>query len=673
MQEILSKLADTLIANHIRLSVAPDLASTARKRFTVDSQLPRSTVIVVVGAGASFDACGLPLGNTAAALLQAACNVSDESFTAELKRLSIQYRLNVKEFETILLALSRFGEPRLLEQLCTIFQRRLYCAKSYELLAHLLKHRFVDAVINFNFDEILDQAIEDEVGRRNCWMIASDGDLPGSYRDLRSRFWDSYGYPRLPIYIKPHGTASHRTTMKFTREAYFLLSEDVRALIEDCLKKQQHVTLITVGFGMNSVEFSDILTKAKELNRIDFDFIAIDTDKQILDKFPAGRKSQIIPQPAGGVGGVLEELWSQITSKVPDKNLIRGIDRHLMLAVVFGDKPANLMTREAERGDDLLNYLHDRVLVELALVIAKAKGFVTTNQLEDSRVWPYLRQYRAQQGQQKKNLQGFCECLGLGSIGYSRDAMRLGIPKKRGLPDCIVETADWDSVRDELQGKLTRALHPSRQETAWQNAELIKTTLDGMYRGMEVEVYSPRNSRHQIMFNEPRELKSLVDAQVYTGQLLADQWDHLLCVAETGQWLLGHDSLKVNADRKITLIVAFDTYKEELRRRFGEEFLKIRSLPWWLHNQHVTIAVSREGEAVSAVYFERRQRSLSINPIRLFGSLDKADLDALMTGFFAYWVKAARTAAEMVYITTEDVRRARLEVLGSTAEGNERG
>ena len=44
---------------------------------------------------------------------------------------------------------------------------------------YLFKHRFV-GLVNFNFDELLDRAIDDEVGRQNCWMISSDGDSTGN-------------------------------------------------------------------------------------------------------------------------------------------------------------------------------------------------------------------------------------------------------------------------------------------------------------------------------------------------------------------------------------------------------------------------------------------------------------------------------------------------------------
>ena len=52
----------------------------------------------------------------------------------------------------------------MLSVLCDKCDVRYYPGLAYEILAHLMKHGFIDAIINFNFDEVLDQAIEDELG-----------------------------------------------------------------------------------------------------------------------------------------------------------------------------------------------------------------------------------------------------------------------------------------------------------------------------------------------------------------------------------------------------------------------------------------------------------------------------------------------------------------------------
>jgi len=668
-QSALQKLALVLVTNHIRLSVPPDLHADAHKLLSTSPPNvgTSSAVVVVVGAGASHDAVGLPLGEDAAVKLQATLRVPSDYLDRELHRLSIQYRLDTQEFETRLLALSRFGESPLLDALSALFGRRFYCTQTYEILAHLFKHRFVDAIINFNFDELLDQAIEDEVGRQNCWMIASDGDLPLG-------MWDRHQRLRLPLYVKPHGTSSHRSSMRFTREAYFLLPEAIGNLLLACLTGTDHVTILTLGFGMRSVEFADIVRRAAKTTAIEV--MALDTDENVLARFPSEiapeRKSLLHPMNSGGIGSLLDALWQTVETTVKDSSLLRGIERHQLLSTLFTDRP-NLDTLERDRGSDLINYLSDRVVVELALVAAKAKGFVTIGQLEGSRVWQYLRHYLETTGAGRESIYAFGARLGLRQTGYSRDAMRLEVPgsdlqQPTGL---IIAPHDWPAAREALCERVVEALSPRRKEIAQtpNGMHELDATIQRMYSGKEVEVYSPRDSRYEMMFTAPQEFRSLMGVQVYTNRLLAGNWERLFCVAESGEWLLDESVRAVfrkKPGRRIAIIVAFEAYKKELISRYGEDNVRVCvfELPWWLHNQHMTIAV-RGRVPVQAVYFERRQRSLSINPVGLDEYQHRSDLEALLDSYCAYWVKAKRfrMGKGADYVSDIDIRQAREELL----------
>ena len=54
--------------------------------------------------------------------------------------------------------------------------------------------------------------------------------------------------------------------MRFTRGDYFLLPENMRQLLLECLTRTD-VTMIVIGFGMQSEEFSRLIaTAAQERN-----------------------------------------------------------------------------------------------------------------------------------------------------------------------------------------------------------------------------------------------------------------------------------------------------------------------------------------------------------------------------------------------------------------------
>ncbi len=152
----------------------------------------------------------------------------------------------------------------------------------------------------------------------------------------------------------------------------------------------------------------------------------------------------------------------------------------------------------------------------------------------------------------------------------------------------------------------------------------------------EVEVYSRPSSLNRI-FPARIALDNLTAFKVYTLDLLSKDWNLLLCVAESGEWLL--KALRHEDRRHITLIVADPTKKQELINQFGEKFITIKVLPWWLHNQHMTIIVDvkkRTAKAKEGMFFERRHRSSSINPV----GLPANECDNLLDTFFAYWLKA---------------------------------
>ncbi len=74
----------------------------------------------------------------------------------------------------------------------------------YELMAHLVKHGFIDHVITFNFDELLDVALPNELGDGAFLRIFS------GYECVSDRDQEK------PSLIKIHGTVSSPESMRFT-------------------------------------------------------------------------------------------------------------------------------------------------------------------------------------------------------------------------------------------------------------------------------------------------------------------------------------------------------------------------------------------------------------------------------------------------------------------------
>ena len=137
-------------------------------------------------------------------------------------------------------------------------------------------------------------------------------------------------------------------------------------------------------------------------------------------------------------------------------------------------------------------YLTDRTVVELALAVAKAKGFVNVSQLDQSRVGEYLRHCTREGQQPPETLYSLCEKLGLGRVSYSREALRISATgaAAQGLDDLTIEKDRWPEARDHLLDKALARLSIQRRERAEKpdTKTIFAQVLDAMYEGDEVEV-----------------------------------------------------------------------------------------------------------------------------------------------------------------------------------------
>jgi hypothetical protein len=95
---------------------------------------------------------------------------------------------------------------------------------TYELLAHLVMHGFINHIVTMNFDEMLDTALENELGPRGFKRIIS------GHEPLDS------SETRVPRLFKVHGTASSPESLRFTHTEVSVLTsaqaKHLNALLE---------------------------------------------------------------------------------------------------------------------------------------------------------------------------------------------------------------------------------------------------------------------------------------------------------------------------------------------------------------------------------------------------------------------------------------------------------
>lgn len=425
-------------------------------------QLRRCRNIMIIGAGASYDAYNaIPLGAQMV-------NSFKEIFSNKIGSIPFlkdkydheeaEIRKLLKgdlDFENYLYLLSTFfvKQETLREEIKNHTGFRYAPSLFYEITAHLLKHSFLDAVINFNFDEILDQCLQEEMGKENYHFILSDGHT-NKLEDIIVA-----GRIKAPIYIKPHGTFSHKSSLRFTKRHYLDVPPDVQEMLKNLLngfrgggKEVQRVNIICVGFDLASIEFNDIVDGSLAPSSRIYHFlhkpgqtdaqIKTDVKKHIFDRYfeeflsravESGNTFDSVYHPinlanfnqpplhnkgndAGSAGVInslttplgecFSNLWRAAYSRFNKFNRPRSIGRHEIISYLFydhsfsGTTRSNISDEESRRGmrkyyDCSAKYFRDRVLVEIAVDLLRNNGNIDIVEILKGRTGEYFALYEA--------------------------------------------------------------------------------------------------------------------------------------------------------------------------------------------------------------------------------------------------------------------------------------
>lgn len=343
------------------------------------------------------------------------------------------------DFETSLNLLSKlvpFDTVR--NAIHTLYHHQYGPIPFYEIVAHMFKHRFIDAIINFNFDEFLNQAIEEELGRDGYDFIISDGDCR-LLTDLSQG-----GRLRQPLYIKPHGTASHKSSLRFTKDQYYELPSDMRKLIEDLIEGEdggvkKRINLITVGFEMNSLEFNEILRQKLPVKSNVFSFYYHDDSSEnsdfhlnnvlgsrndILENIFSGSSNQPdsiligheffksgevsiddgrhikLEENFTSLGNCFGFLFDEIVNNFNSPYKPKGLTRHWLIIKLFGNKRFWRYLNLPDNQDGYPNnyfettdYFRDRLLVEILISTALNKGRIDPPLAMSGRIGLYYSLY----------------------------------------------------------------------------------------------------------------------------------------------------------------------------------------------------------------------------------------------------------------------------------------
>ncbi len=645
----LSDLAEALLVRHLQASWPASTAAGPtwfRDGGPPDRYDQEIRTVAVVGAGAS-----VPM-NPVAEQLATELEEKDKDPRArlvELDRLEDVYRLDRTEFETRLTAICRTPEieREVRYEIASSYGRRHPTVLAYELLAHLLHHRFLDAIVSFNFDELLDQSIDDELSPDEYTRVVGEGDFdPDPTVELQG-----------PLYVKMHGTASEPETLRFTRDRYYWTPTSIVELVERQFEVE-HLVLINLGFAMSSFDFQRLLRKPTSLEIYHFDPQALPEkiptaiteqrrkarergetsraprfdEPTVLAKFPAEPETPGEPPDPGFLGGLLGRLDAKLERLAGHTRPAEWRSTRRHEAVVELLDGADLHVRRR-----YIAYLRRRTVLEIAFTATKGRGVVSIASMVGDRCGRYYDLYAQVAG--REPVSSWSKLCGEGGLRERKTfpgTYEVLESVSRDLPDGKLDSPHRFHLADpaRLAEHTAKILSLPQDDGPALERNLTKT-LEYLQHDTEIEIHSCDDRVCSKLFSRPRPLITLTAFQGWTREMLieAGDFDELCLVAETGYWILEPPIkaiLGAGAER-IRLVQAF----EPAPKIEGIE-IDTRQLPWGRHNRHMTIAI-KDGVPQAAIYFVRRLRAATVTPVALE---EKGDLDRVMEAFEELWSNA---------------------------------
>lgn len=564
---------------------------------------------------------------------------------------------------------------------------------AYELIAHFLKHAFVDHLITFNFDELLDEAIRNELGRHDFKLIASDQDIA------------SVPTSPLPHLIKLHGTLSRPGTLRFTRAATSSLPAATLGLLDAVVfgrgrRERRRTFVVSLGYGWGDADVMHWMQARKE-ELAGLVVLSKSWDCERLGRrFPAAEWPQVRVLDVDALCSGCDEpvtvdlfLWAlcrhleeKLATSQPEIPFMPAA-RHLLLSYLFSPVHDGAPGQRLNNPDPLR-----RFVVEFVLHVAKCKGMVNLSTLSSNeRIGRYYALIRQQYAEAAKMAD--TDLLELvTSIGFVRSPRSFAPPRDRltvqlsHYPD-VKETYFAVAATPEELGepllnrngfRVAGAAPPVYSsdkrrivaEDAIVGTKFVESQIRTIFDGPEIEVARRESERESWTLRSAMPLATYIDLQQTTQSILEGDWSDLLVVAESGAWLASESNRQricTGAHRRIFLLTAatvapappfpgahtppdwpllsyierdlskvWDEYREA-----GIEVLVV-SLPWWQHNRHMTLAFRRqshEAMCIGGVYFRRRHKKSRIQPLAL-SPVDSEDVGEIMLTFMAYLRRA---------------------------------
>jgi len=678
LQKLAAKLAFNLVDVSTNEKDTPHHEIIDKKLFKFRNPTKSERFVLVTGAGVSHAATkgAMPLSNEAIKGIEKELveveGIPKKLLDEELENLENYTGLDVNEFETHLLAYSKFSlsaVKRGLKKMCEIKQ---IPNLEYETISHMIKHRFIDIAINMNVDLLFDNCLKEELSENDFNPIFSESQCPDE--ENFDKYFLINNRLRRPIYMKPHGTISQNSSIRFIKDRFTqsspLIWKTIRKLVDARLNssppKSLKVNFIIMGFAMKSPDLLKVIKGYLKDSSIAPHFWFFDKKKN-LDEFelplePPVKKlikdnsSFFIIDEKDTLSNYIEILWDKIEKSFVKNYLQRGIERHQLINKIFA--PKNAIEAKENSPALLLKYYDDRIYLELILTFLSSDGMINLGHIAEGRIENYLRiRNELSIESEPRNIGYYCKKLDLGIYKeFISDAFVLRPPDEFYSKDLC----------QKFYKKLLGVISINRKDFLSNNEkdliDLIKKIKKRNTLKIKPNYVHPHNNLFPNLKEENILNTSLIWIYRYRTALENEDWDLMLAVSEKGRFIPSDEERKkVFKGKKVELVLCsfniedFPDIPED--GRFNDIDLLSKEplyLPWWLHNKHMAILLKKIGtdgkrefdnwEIKVGFYYESRMLSRNVNPVQITSQNDKVEL---MNIFANYWHRASEYSKQL--------------------------
>lgn len=512
-------------------------------------------------------------------------------------------------------------------------------SESYELLAHLLHHGTVTAIISLNFDEVLDRALELESessdSSKRIVPIASLSEFAA----LRDEIRETGSVPRRK-YLKPHGTIGKWLTIRITEERIRRFEDEKREVLRAYL---EGATVLTLGWRLGDPDLLSLMLATREEKGPDVIVVRTASSRGAAFPRPWFRlvKAFAVDFLRRWVAAIEKgkaTLARSGTKPAPVHQKSIGFLRHKIRSLCFAAPPPSRSL--------LPQSLEAQVALEIVMFALKARGQFEPHILFDCPRTARLVRKMTPPG----TLASVLQRLEKGVITRGENQFREPLYSLSGT----VEPAASTDL-DELFRNIAKSTHDAllKNLSSWHaraglraatRAEQKQLIDDFTELTQAFDIDFDDNPRHYAPFAAPTRVRTKEELRGHTDRLLQRLGESgtKLCVSSyTGEWLLSRNPssfLIGPPDTRIQLIVDDpSTTKGPYARVARLRILQVKArYDGWVHIltkspkiHNMTALMAANGRFVEALYFRRESKTTQVTPVHLAKTSDLKVLKAI--------------------------------------------